>query len=202
MSLAIYYRATDSKELVRSIKEIPEVLIQKVESILLEGAEEQEFRQESAALRSMVLGLEQTPQQKLWLGNVFIGLCQAYSVPLPYGGYYYLELHTEGIEDCMKEDFGLEDFTFSEYFFGRYNQFSPLDLPNYGGFPIVGFIPSEALKELAGRMAHIAISDDDLWELKRDMDNYRAECYAYIRGIKQDFTFCAEQGLDLFSFCH
>jgi len=202
MSLGIYFNAMDTEALVRTIREQPEVLIQRVASKFERFEGEAAIKQATAALRNMVYGLEQTPQLRSRLGDVFLELSGAYSVRMPYGGYYDRALHTEAIEDCMKEDFGLEDFEFSDYFFGRYNHRCPLELPNYGDFPIIGFVPSDALQALATRMAHIAISDDDIWNFKKDGDSYRAESYGHIRGMKADFAFCAEKGLDIFSFCH
>jgi len=153
-------------------------------------------------LAALLAGTPPPPAQREVSAYMFISLCQTLQTPMPHAWHWYLGIDTDPIAEYLEEDFGISGFSIREQFFSAYSHQCPFELPNYGGFPLVGYVPAAAFPALAAQMAHIRISEDDLWALKREMDYLRAEAHRHIRALAENITFCAEQDLDLFSFCH
>lgn len=165
--------------------------------------EEMENHPETApqVLNALLAGESPVPALREQTAYMFITLCQSLQTPLPYPYNWYLGTDTAPIEEYLEEDFGLK-YSIRDLLFAEYSHQCPFELPNYGSFPLVGYMPAAAFPALAAQMAHISISEDDIWALKREMDYLRAEAYQHIQVLAGNISFCAEKGLDLFSFCH
>ena len=154
------------------------------------------------ALTDIIMG-NQYNQEGYIYGYAFIGICATLGVELPYNQEIKFWYETELISRILLEDWNIKTEIDTELF--PADHFHPFSIPEIDDFPMISLLDKEhlqALSDLLSKVHKTPEEIDDLIDGETDDEEDKGYSYEHIMGLKENITFCLENGLDMVAFCH
>lgn len=131
-------------------------------------------------------------------GYALITICSYLGEQMPSTHEIKLGYETDLINGYLKSDFGITLVIEEELLAKEYD---PFKLPPVQDWPLTGVLNKTNLVTLQQKLMGVAITDDMLEALSEE-DEEKEMAYDSIRQIKENVSYCLDNGLELISFCH
>ena len=181
-----------------------EALLQKVKAndTFKNYADEDDENETSNALTDIIMG-NQYDEEGYIYGYAFIGICAALGVELPYNQEIKFWYETELISRVLLEDWNIKTEIDTELF--PADHFHPFSIPEIDDFPMISLLDKERLQALSDLLSKVHKTPEEIEDLidsETEEEEDKGYSYEHIMGLKENITFCLENGLDMVAFCH
>ena len=181
-----------------------EALLQKVKAndTFKNYADEDDENETSKALTDIIMG-NQYDEEGYIYGYAFIGICAALGVELPYNQEIKFWYETELISRVLLEDWNIKTEIDTELF--PADHFHPFSIPEIDDFPMISLLDKERLQALSDLLSKVHKTPEEIEDLidsETEEEEDKGYSYEHIMGLKENITFCLENGLDMVAFCH
>ena len=181
-----------------------EALLQKVKAndTFKNYADEDDDNETSKALTDIIMG-NQYDEEGYIYGYAFIGICAALGVELPYNQEIKFWYETELISRVLLEDWNIKTEIDTELF--PADHFHPFSIPEIDDFPMISLLDKERLQALSDLLSKVHKTPEEIEDLidgETEEEEDKGYSYEHIMGLKENISFCLENGLDMVAFCH
>jgi len=134
-------------------------------------------------------------------GYALICMCDALGEKLPYMQEIKLGYETDFVNECLDEDFNIEEMEIENKLFEKK---IPFEIPAIDDWPMIGFLGGPGLAELKKTLSKIKITEEEIDELFEgdEADDDKGCAYQHIKGIMDNIDYCIDNNLEMISFCH
>jgi Ca2+-binding EF-hand superfamily protein len=155
------------------------------------------------ALEDIIGNMPYDKKSNFAYGYALICICDALGKKLPYTQEIKLGYETDLIDECLLENFGINDLEVDGSLL-FIDEPIPFDIPPRDDWPMINVLKKEKLVELNKRMEHIKISDEEVEELLDgdEEDEDKGCAYEHIKGIIENIKYCIKNNLEMINFCH